>query len=865
MDDDSSRADESLSLAALSHIDRACLAFEESCKSGEPTPLETFLTDVEEPVRSSLLRELLLLELDYRCRRGESPDENDYIARFPKQLAVVADVFARGPSGTNVRSREVTAAFGAPATPPTAATPKMLPEKIGRYTVLEELGHGGFGTVYLARDEELQRQVAIKIPRRERFKSPEQLLSFFEEARTAAQLKHDGIVPIHDVGRLPDDSPFVVMEYLEGESLETTLQSKQLTYRQIAELLAEIADAVHYAHRRGVVHRDLKPSNIISDTNGRPCITDFGLAERWDPATAESSANTPALAGTAQFIPPEVYTGTGVMGPAIDVYALGVILYQALTGRYPFEERSLDELQEQILAGVPPLPQEINPNIPEKLQRICLKALEHHACRYDSAEMLADELRRFLQGREVLARPLRYDAELRGKLKNHYAAIHSWRDQNLITVSEMDRLLRPYWFLLQSDSPWPSLARLYPLETITIRLGGWLVLLSTLLWPYFYWEKLETAAAKVACVALPTIALNGVGWTFWHLRSKWNARVFLGTGALLLPLLVVVVLEEFGLLPYDQGESKEMFSGLSTVSEFSQVWSPKNAQFTVAAAAFLTYCVFLLRHFPGKLFAIWWAIGMHVSFTGCLALCGLKEWMAQDHVARALVCYLFPCLLLLFGSLSWDRLGHRSEAAMLYVFFPIPLAVLLTLLAYHGSVEWLGSERGDFHDQTINLWWMANSLLYAAAAVLSQRTGAGYIRFWSTFFAVLVPLSVLLPCNLLIGEPWPGWRLIEGLGGAPVTAYELLCGLAAISFIILGTIANRPSLSVTGLVGLAVFVFRFTNHHLESMIFWPLGVALAGGIAMLAGVASAAWRARNQDRTLIQPEHRRSSRRLPLR
>ena len=220
-------------------------------------------------------------------------------------------------------------------------------------------------------------------------------------------------------------------------------------------------------------------------------------------------------------------------------------------------------------------------------------------------------------------------------------------------------------------------------------------------------------------------------------------------------------------------------------------------------------------------------------------------------MARVLVCYLIPCLLLFLGSLGWNRLGHRSQAAMLYVFVPIPLAILLTLLAYHGSVEWFKCERGDYHDQTINLWWMSNGLVYAAAAVLCHRAGAGFIRFWSTFFGVLVPLSVLLPCNLLFGKPWPGWRLIDSLGGSPVTCYELLCVLSAIGFAVLGTILNRPNLSIPGLVGLAVFVFRFTAYHLDSYLLWPLSIALAGAMAMLAGVASAAWRGRHQDRATI--------------
>ncbi len=467
--------------------------------------------------------------------------------------------------------------------------------------------------------------------------------------------------------------------------------------------------------------------------------------------------------------------------------------------------------------------------------------MEHPAHRYESAQWLADELRRYLEGREVLVRPLRYDAELRGKLQNHYTEIHTWREQNLIDLPGMDRLLRPYWFLLQSDSPWPTLARTYPLEAITIRLGGWLVLLSTLLW-HLYWPTLEPAP-KITTIALPTLALNGVGWTFWYLQSKWNARIFLGIGALLLPLLVVVVLQECGLVTFPQQTSEELFARVAPN------WAPSNVQLTLSSAAFLAYCVFLLRLFPGRLFAVWLAIGVYVFFTGCLALWGLREWLENSHVARALVCYLFPCLLLLLLSLWSDRLGHRGEAAMLFMFFPVPLAILLTLLGYYGSWEWLpnmtASSPPQHSNETVNLWWMSNGFVYAVAAVFSFRSKAGFVRFWNSFFASLVPLSLLLPCNILIGsaevEP-----LNYQLGGVPVNIYELLGGVAAIGFVLLGTYMNRAALTVPGLLGLATFLFRFTDSHLKGQISWPVSIAIVGGVAMLAGVASAAVRARTR-------------------
>ena len=304
----------------------------------------------------------------------------------------------------------------------------------------------------------------------------------------------------------------------------------------------------------------------------------------------------------------------------------------------------------------------------------------------------------------------------------------------------------------------------------------------------------------------------------------------------------MVVLQEFELLRFGKGPDRELFAGLD------KAWSPSNAQFTVAGAAFLAYCAVLLRHLPGKVFASWLAIGIYVFYTGLLALCGLKEWINQEEVAWALACYFLPCLLLWAGSLARDRRNRRGEAAALYAFVPVPFVLLMTLLAYHGSVEWFHVDiksTSALNNETINLWWMLNGLTYAFVAMLHLRCKKGFIRFWSTFFAVLVPISVLLPCNLLFDQGWP---VINDLGGKPLRAYELLGGLAAIGFVVLGTMTNRITLSLPGLVGLAVVVFRFTARHYPDETTWPMCVALVGGVAMLAGVVSAVVRARSRER-----------------
>ncbi|PHR90690.1 MAG: hypothetical protein COA78_34645 [Blastopirellula sp.] len=213
------------------------------------------------------------------------------------------------------------------------------------------------------------------------------------------------------------------------------------------------------------------------------------------------------------------------------------------------------------------------------------------AHRYESSELMANALKRFLDGREVLDRPTRYDVELQGKIQNYLTEIQGWQEQKLITVSEMDRLLRaPSWFRIRFETRWQPRSREYDWETIGIRFGAWLVLLSSLLWMIVYWDHLNTFQ-RLLSIGFPTVAMNSLGWIFYLRKSLWNMRIFLGTGALLLPLMVVVVLDEYNLLEFNQGDEWEL---LSTFSPKDYI-TPTNLQLTVGVTAFVVYCILLVR------------------------------------------------------------------------------------------------------------------------------------------------------------------------------------------------------------------------------------------------------------------------------
>jgi predicted Ser/Thr protein kinase len=369
-----------LSLSSRIRLDRTCTAFEEAWQVGQPE-IEPFLTDVPQQERAALVHELVLLDLEYRRARGQPCAAQEYLGRFPELV--------------RERFLEACAELG------TGASRALLS---GQYEILGLIGRGGMGVVYKARQVGLNRLVAIKMILAGEHASEEALKRFHVEAEAAARLQHEGAVRIHDVGA-EAGRPYLVMEYVEGGSLKDRLDGTPWPGRQAAHLIERLAQVLHAAHSAGIVHRDLKPANVLLTRGGDVKVVDFGLAKLVDEGGKLTQSGE--VLGTPGYMAPEQARGLSKGALAsVDVYALGAILYELLTGRPPFRGATTADTLLQVIADRPVPPRLLNPTLDRDLETVCLKCLEKAPeQRYPSAAALAEDLGRYRDHRSVLARP----------------------------------------------------------------------------------------------------------------------------------------------------------------------------------------------------------------------------------------------------------------------------------------------------------------------------------------------------------------------------------------------------------------------------------------------------------------------------
>lgn len=386
-------------------------------KTGKRVLVEDYLA--EHPFllkdRDAVL-DLIYSEILLREEAGELVRLEEYLERFPqhsesieKQMVLhqaleSESVVATGDLGEGESRKGEFITETLPQTPLLKAEREQFPVLPG-LEIHGLLGRGGMGVVYKAWQIKLKRWVAVKMILAGGYAGQDELRRFGGEARFVARLQHPNIVQIHEIGEL-DGLPYFALEFVEGGSLAEKLRAGPISVSRAAELIEALARAVHYAHECNIIHRDLKPGNVLLTRSGTPKITDFGLAKRLDNEASKTQSG--AVMGTPSYMAPEQALGqTRLIGPSADVYALGAMLYELLTGRPPFRADTAAETIRQLVVGDPISPRRLQPTIPRDLETICLKCLHRDLSRrYESARTLADDLARFRAGQFIQARPI---------------------------------------------------------------------------------------------------------------------------------------------------------------------------------------------------------------------------------------------------------------------------------------------------------------------------------------------------------------------------------------------------------------------------------------------------------------------------
>ncbi len=371
-----------LSSVQLSRIDDLCNRFEAAFQKGATPAIEEYLTEVEKPLRMSLLKELLQIDSHYNT--DPKGDAERLAALFPDlDRATLTRLLSQ--NSANKSSGQFPAVDG--------------------YTIVSELGRGGMGVVYKARDLRLDRFVALKMMHPEGPTREQVVERMLTEARAAAHLQHPNLVPIYEV-RECEGCPVLVFEYVDGGTLAERIARQPIDPDIAAHMMETLAKVLAYAHSRGIVHRDLKPANILIAQDGTLKVSDFGLARQLDDDKRQTKSGM--LIGTPGYMAPEQASGNlGQLGPAADIHGLGAILYEMLSGQPAFRGTSILETLEMVRTQDPIPPHRLRRSVPRDLETICLKCLRKNPDeRYLSASLLSAELGRFLRQEPIMARPI---------------------------------------------------------------------------------------------------------------------------------------------------------------------------------------------------------------------------------------------------------------------------------------------------------------------------------------------------------------------------------------------------------------------------------------------------------------------------
>jgi hypothetical protein len=607
------------------------------------------------------------------------------------------------------------------------------------------------------------------------------------------------------------------MELVEGFELGRIGPS--LEFAQRARILLDICEAVHHAHTLGLQHRDLKPSNIMLDAQLAPRILDFGLSAG-DPGRGH-------LVGTIPYVAPEQLDPSRPIDARTDIYALGVIFYELLCGRMPYRPDAEDVL-DRIREGQPRLPIEIDGRVPEPLQAIALTAMEADASRrYPSVADMAADLRRFLDGRPVLARPSLYLSTLGARIAPHLDHIGEWLRLRLIYPHEAEQLRGAYRALDAREDDWIVESRALTYPQIALYFGAFLLVCGSLF--YFaadrWYGAVEGVARPFAVLGVPFIGLNAAAHFLYRRDHKAVAVAFYLSAVALLPLFLLILFHETGLLVVARDTPGQLF----------QDGSVSNHQLQITTLAASLWCGWLALRTRTAALSTGFTLLAFLLTVAIVSDFGLRRWLVSGRWDR-LALHMAPLVFVYAGlGASAERTGRPWFSRPVYLGAAVLLVVVLELLALNGRMfGYLGISLQAFQSKTVSDPLLLDTLaamtingivFYATAAVLSER-GSDQSKVAARLLFSLTPFALLHPLGYLVRTADYSLR------------FDWLYAACACSVIVLSQRRQRRSFYYAGLLNLGIALVEIAAHrHWFSRPAWAMSLIAAGLVALVAGFA----------------------------
>jgi len=700
-----------------------------------------------------------------------------------------------------------------------------LPERLSGHKIAGEIGSGGMGRVLLAVDEALGRTVAIKTLAERYSGDPDLRARFMAEARSTAKLNHPNIVRIYSLGPA-EEPPHFVMEYVEGVPIGRA--AAPLTWHQRAELMRKVALAVEFLHQRGILHRDLKPGNILVGADLEPKLVDFGLALDLDAHSRLSRLGD--VAGTPGYLSPEQAAGDRELDARSDVFSLGAVTYEILTGQAPFQGGDARDLLRHIREEEPALPRRIDPAIPRDLQNICLKALEKEpARRYGSAREMADDLRRFLAGEAVLAEPAAYARLMSGKVGQHLRDLDDWRQEQIISGAEHSGIRKRYERLLEREDAWIMAARRLTLPQVSLYLGAWILAVGAALVAFFPYPSLR-GVPEVLAVWAAAAPSAWIGVRTWRGGNYRVAIAYLLACCLLAPVAVLVTLEELRLFAgLTHGNTAlELFYRLEAAKKAT------NAQLWWALAAGLPVCWAMRRFTRAPVFSLMFAAMAAMTYLATLLRMGMLDCLDRDP-GRFYFRLIPAAALFLVAGYVFERSRKPDDSRYFY-----PFGVVFTWTALSGLAgfhkpysDWIQHLAPWTRGQEEYLF-LINAVIYFALDRIADRFPSEQVRMVGRSFRFLIAGHVLVSLWLL--------GLSDAASPAERHRLEWMLVAASAGFVLASIPRQMKNFFASGMVFLAIGVYRVQQEVFPGRAFWPLTLVVMGLGLMLAATNYAALR-----------------------